>query len=152
MSKTQPRKLSIAGLSPTQQSLIERKEPARTEREVVPAEELPSEKPKVAKPAAEVAPAPSVPKPEKPPSQNRRFPHHRQSRPREHPSQRLSLHSWKKRKWLTSIRPIKFLFRLLRRFNEFRWRERSEKSGLPLLRQLSIRLWKSGWSESSRSS
>ena len=67
MSKTQPRKLSIAGLSPTQQSLIERKEPARTEREVVPAEELPSEKPKVAKPVAEVAPAPLVPKPEKTP-------------------------------------------------------------------------------------
>lgn len=65
MSKTQPRKLSIAGLSPTQQSLIERKEPARTEREVVPAEELPSEKPEVAKPAAEVAPVPSAPKPEK---------------------------------------------------------------------------------------
>lgn len=67
MSKTQPRKLSIAGLSPTQQSLIERKEPARTEREVVPTAELPSEKPKVAKPAAEVAPAPLVPKPERTP-------------------------------------------------------------------------------------
>lgn len=65
MSKTQPRKLSIAGLSPTQQALIERKEPARTERELLPAEVLPSEKPRVVRPAEEAAPVLSAPKPEK---------------------------------------------------------------------------------------